>query len=618
MPQAVGGDSAMPSISREGRWVTFESAATNLVADDLNGARDVFLVDRLTNDIRLISRGPGGVVGNAASYAAAISGNGAVVAFVSEASNLVPGSAGSGVYLYDRATSQTSRVPLAAGVRANTHEGLRRLISLSADGRFIAFGAHEEPATAYSFVMLFDRVQGSLTKFAIGPTIGAYGLHPRLNAAGNLLAVEFYELQTKGGMPLTTIATRSRFVRVIDLANSAAQDLFPPAPWSGVDCGFPSISDSGRWVTYECRNVPDPSPSRFARIYLHDRVANTSIEISTPPTGVTRRHSLAPEISADGRFVAFTSFTPLVSGVTGEPGQVYRYDRNTGAIELVSKDLFGVPFFRGAFAVALDATGTLVALTTPEPVDPSDTNLRADVYLVDPSCQYAVTRQSRVPARWRPTLGRRRHRPGVHLEVRTRHPGLLWRRFARRWHRSGHTDVDRSRQCQRRTSDGYGLGCRPDDDGVAEPVGASGDHHPTGRCQRRRRYQRGIPCGCQRRSRRNLSLADVSGRQRLVARRPPDHALLRGDLAAVDRREPHAGAVLEPVPRHCHKRCGDGDEQCRPPDSRRQLFLFECCWRVRAAAWRWQRLHRPRDRTDVPMDDRLVRRLARRLASEWR
>ena len=180
-------------------------------------------------------------------------------------------------------------------------------------------------------------------------------------------------------------------MRVIDLANSAAQDLFPPAPWSGVDCGFPSISDSGRWVTYECRNVPDPSPSRFARIYLHDRVANTSIEISTPPTGVTRRHSLAPEISADGRFVAFTSFTPLVSGVTGEPGQVYRYDRNTGAIELVSKDLFGVPFFRGAFAVALDATGTLVALTTPEPVDPSDTNLRADVYLVDPSCQYAVS-----------------------------------------------------------------------------------------------------------------------------------------------------------------------------------------------------------------------------------
>ena len=172
MPQAVGGDSAMPSISREGRWVTFESAATNLVADDLNGARDVFLVDRLTNDIRLISRGPGGVVGNAASYAAAISGNGAVVAFVSEASNLVPGSAGSGVYLYDRATSQTSRVPLAAGVRADTHEGLRRLISLSADGRFIAFGAHEEPATVYPFVMLFDRVQGSLTKFAIGPRSG--------------------------------------------------------------------------------------------------------------------------------------------------------------------------------------------------------------------------------------------------------------------------------------------------------------------------------------------------------------------------------------------------------------------------------------------------------------
>ena len=368
--QAVGGDSQMPSLSADGRWVAFESAAGTLAADDLNGVRDVFLADRASGAVQLISRGPSGV-GNAASYAAAVSGNGAVVAFVSEASNLVIGAPGPGLYVFDRATSQVSRVPLAAGVRVDTRAGLRRVLGLSADGRILAFGAYSESRGAYPFAILLDRSQGTLTTLS-------NGRNPRVNAAGTLLAFENHG--------------SSRAMRVLDLTNGAVADV-TPAP--GADCGFPSLSNDGRWVAYECRSVPDALPLDGARtrVYLHDRLTNTPVEISTPLPGATRRHSLAADISADGRFVAFTSFSRLVSEVADDTGHVYRYDRNTGVRELLSKDVTGTPL-PGSFGAAMDATGSVVALSTDEAVDVSDTNGRDDVYLVDPACQYAVSPSS--------------------------------------------------------------------------------------------------------------------------------------------------------------------------------------------------------------------------------
>lgn len=372
---AVGGDSTMPSLTRDGRWVAFESAAANLASDDVNGVRDVFLADRVSGAITLLSRPSSGGVGNGASYAATISGDGNVVAFASDASNLAGGASNPGVYVYDRTTAQMSRVPLGEAERLDTRDELRRLISLSADGRFVAFGAYQLPRTAYPFIVVFDRVQGAVARFSESSGGGSYGLHPRLNAAGTFLATRY------PGAPR---------LRVLDLGTGVPAEVLPVP---GQDCGFPSLSDSGQWMAYECRNVPDAEPinTRLSRVYLHDRATNTFVEVSAPPAGVRRRHSLAPEISADGRFVAFTSFSRLAPSVTDGSGQVYRYDRDTGAVELISKDLAGVPFVFGAYGVAIDATGTLLALATPEPVDVSDSNGRDDVYLVDPSCQFAVS-----------------------------------------------------------------------------------------------------------------------------------------------------------------------------------------------------------------------------------
>ena len=84
------GASRSPSISANGRFVTFTSAATNLVPGDDNGRADVFLRDRTRGTTTLISTRPG-VPANGSSVLPHVAPGGNYIAFVSGARNLVPG-----------------------------------------------------------------------------------------------------------------------------------------------------------------------------------------------------------------------------------------------------------------------------------------------------------------------------------------------------------------------------------------------------------------------------------------------------------------------------------------------------------------------------------------------
>jgi Tol biopolymer transport system component len=98
------GGSTSPSISADGRWVAFSSAASNLVADDANGVRDVFLHDRKTGKTTRLSTDAAGNGGNGGSNLPCVSANGRFVAFDSDASNLVvdDGNGKTDVFLLDR------------------------------------------------------------------------------------------------------------------------------------------------------------------------------------------------------------------------------------------------------------------------------------------------------------------------------------------------------------------------------------------------------------------------------------------------------------------------------------------------------------------------------------
>ncbi|MDT7943806.1 MAG: hypothetical protein RQ985_04565, partial [Dehalococcoidia bacterium] len=133
------GYSWFPSISADGRYVAFESIASNLVPGDTNGVSDVFVHDRLTGQTTRVSVASDGTQGHSASDHPSISADGRYVAFESFASNLVPGDTNGkrDVFVHDRLTGQTARVSVASdGTQGN---GDSIYPSISADGRYVAF-----------------------------------------------------------------------------------------------------------------------------------------------------------------------------------------------------------------------------------------------------------------------------------------------------------------------------------------------------------------------------------------------------------------------------------------------------------------------------------------------
>ena len=131
----------------KGRFVAFSSDASNIVPHDRNGAVDIFVRDRETGRTERVSVGPDGVEGDGDSIEPAISASGRFVAFVSFASNLVPGDTNDAscgdppfcgdVFVRDRATGRTERV--SVGRRGRQANGDSTLPRISGDGGLVAF-----------------------------------------------------------------------------------------------------------------------------------------------------------------------------------------------------------------------------------------------------------------------------------------------------------------------------------------------------------------------------------------------------------------------------------------------------------------------------------------------
>jgi Tol biopolymer transport system component len=133
--------SVTPSFSADGRYVAFESYAANLVAGDTNNAEDIFVHDRVTGETTRVSMASDGGQADGYSYTPSISAEGRYVAFESDASNLVAGDTTNwrDVFVHDRATGETTRVSVAGDGSQGDYNS--DLPSISADGRHVAFAS---------------------------------------------------------------------------------------------------------------------------------------------------------------------------------------------------------------------------------------------------------------------------------------------------------------------------------------------------------------------------------------------------------------------------------------------------------------------------------------------
>jgi Tol biopolymer transport system component len=180
------------SISADGRYAAFTSYATNLVAGDTNGALDVFVRDRQSGTTERVSVDSGGTQGNydSGDYEVSISADGRYVAFESLASNLVPGDTNNDydVFVRDRQSGTTERASLASGGAQGNNDSGWWGASVSAAGRYVAFASiatNLVPGDTNGFVDVFvrDREYSPLTSLC-DPGSGGVIVCPCSNPAG--------------------------------------------------------------------------------------------------------------------------------------------------------------------------------------------------------------------------------------------------------------------------------------------------------------------------------------------------------------------------------------------------------------------------------------------------
>lgn len=303
------GESYASSISNDGRYIAFQSSATNLVPDVNAAQSNIFLKDANTGTTTLVSGDSAGNQSEAGSYStdAHISGDGRYVAFTSSATNLVyGGTSGTQAFLKDTQSGATTLISSdSAGSQANNNYSA--ILAISRDGRFVAF-------------------RSSATNLSANASSGLYQVFMKDTVSGTTSLVS----SDSAGNP----------------GNS--------------DSDTASVSEYGRYVTFTsaASNLAGNANGIYT-VFLKDTVSGTTSPVVTD-LGGAGIESGGPNISPDGRYVVFSSSSGnIVPGDTNGRTDAFVKDLQTGTITRADTDSAGnqATFYSGCFYCSAVAMG---------------------------------------------------------------------------------------------------------------------------------------------------------------------------------------------------------------------------------------------------------------------
>ena len=382
----ANGASQNSQLSGDGRYVVFESAATNLVADDTNNMEDIFVKDIQTGATTRVSLASStGAQADGDSRGAAISSDGRYVAFESAATNLVgvDTNGQNDVFVRDLQTGITTLVSVdSAGVQAiGVSRNYPIPISISRDGRFVVFTSRATnlvsgDTNAAEDVFVHDMQTGTTALVSVD-SFGVQGNNtsssPEISVNGRYVVFASPATNLVDG---DTNEARDVFVRDLQTGQTTRVSVNSDGVQADEGAWNPSISGDGRYVSFSssAHNLMSVDTMDFDYIYVRDCQNGTttvaSFDNGDPMYGWTD----GEVISADGRYIAFT-FDDKGDGeaVTWNYVHDRLSDQNIMPANLRDR---GSPY-----RLSLSADGLYFSFDTESDLVPDDTNGVRDVFV---------------------------------------------------------------------------------------------------------------------------------------------------------------------------------------------------------------------------------------------
>lgn len=357
------GDSQSPSVSADGRYVAFVSAAGNLVPDDTNGGLDspisgydIFVRDRLTGTTERVSvssngreaDGDSGFLGNMGGPS--ISADGRYVAFASEATNLVSGdrNATVDVFVHDRQTGTTNRVSVASG---GDETGGGQAPDISADGRYISFVSFAEDLVPGDTnfapdVFLHDIQAGTTERISQAPdgtdANGGSSFAAHISADGNFVYFSSAASNLVQGIETDDDIDAFLFNRASGEMTAVTADQGNPDSFVLVHGIADGMSSNGRYLSFTTKDDQFAGEGTDANGFVDDAWLYDTITGDYTLVGVNDageqgdEFTFGGDVSDDGRYVSLVSRATNFGGPANFRENVYQRDLTAGTTSLVS------------------------------------------------------------------------------------------------------------------------------------------------------------------------------------------------------------------------------------------------------------------------------------------
>jgi hypothetical protein len=398
----ANGDSFSPALAADGRYVAFNSESNNLVAGDNNGVLDTFVHDRETGGIMRVSVASDGTEANRSSgrSSPAISRNGRYVVFNSSANNLVAGDNNdrSDIFVHDRQSGETTRVSVASDDTEANSSSL--YTDISADSRYVAFESNATNLVAgdnngVRDIFVHDRETGETIRVNVASdgteanagTEGYWGWLYSNPISENGRYVAFTSLASN-----LVVGDNNDYedIFVHDLETrettqiSVASDGTAGNQFSFLD----DMSEDGRYVVFEsgANNLVAGDNNGTVDVFVHDRQNGETKRVSIASDGTEGNNvSTVAAISGDGRYVVFQSWADnLVPLDTNDHHDIFVHDRHTGQTAQASITYSGGEANGSSYWTTISEDGDYVAFDSgADNLVPGDNNSEWDIFVAD-------------------------------------------------------------------------------------------------------------------------------------------------------------------------------------------------------------------------------------------